>query len=227
MVRKLALIGTIISAISIVVILIFGILPLLMGDIDPVLYQQRDQLWENITIISVSVFITRIGLIIIFSSTLLKTNIFLMIGSIGAILVYSWYEINDMKNRFIPTNIYSPISRISGISGMIEFITVLCAVSFAIGSLIYFKRSMLMFTAGALIFIYVFFYIVFFSSVRDLIFGTDYSHERSIFTLIYFYFENVLVTFVGWSISFSEVSESKNKIDLMGTVFNLDSSHVN
>ncbi|MHA1511964.1 MAG: hypothetical protein ACTSRX_09630, partial [Promethearchaeota archaeon] len=160
MVRKLTLTGTLISAISMSLILIFGILPLLKGDIDPIVYQGQNQLRESINIISVSTFIARLGIIIIFSSTLLKTNFILMLGSFAGIFYFSWWEIMDLGNRFIPLNIYL---QISGISGTIQIVSVIGAVLFAIGSLMYYKRSKLMVTAGVLILIYALFYTFFLS----------------------------------------------------------------
>jgi len=224
LVRKLTLTGTLISAISMSLILIFGILPLLKGDIDPIVYQGQNQLRESINIISVSTFIARLGIIIIFSSTLLKTNFILMLGSFAGIFYFSWWEIMDLGNRFIPLNIYL---QISGISGTIQIVSVIGAVLFAIGSLMYYKRSKLMVTAGVLILIYALFYTFFLSSVIEMIFGTEISAEKSIFRIIYYSLDRFLFIFAGWLISFSPVAESKKRIDLMGTVFNLDSSHVN
>jgi len=220
LVRYLALIGSSISTISMLLVGIFGILPIIIGGIDPTVYNQRNQLREDINIISVALFIARIGIIMIFSSTLFKTNILLMLGSIAGIFVFGWGGINEVYivSRLFPRNTYLSIS------GMIEIATVIGAILFAIGCLLYYKKSKMIVIAGGLILIYVLFYTFFYSTVVNLIFKYEYTIERSIFGLVFFFFEKVLFAFAGWYISFSNTSESNKKIDLMESTFDFNSN---
>ena len=221
--RHLALIGTLISTISMILIIIYGILPLLIGKIDPTEYLHRDELRKDINIISVAQSMARIGIIMIFYSTIFNTNILMMIGSIGGIWCFILVGINGIYelDRFLPSNI------LSFMFVSTQFISVISVILFAIGCILFYKRSKLLAIDGAIILIYILFYIFLYSTIINLIYGAAGSMGNTIFGLVFFSFENIIFAFVGWPISFSTPSESNKRIDLMETVFNLDSSFVN
>ena len=192
-----------------------------MGKIDPTEYLHRDELRKDINIISVAQLMARIGIILIFYSTIFKTNILMVLGSIGGIWFFILVGITGIYrlDLLLPPNIYSFIEST-------QIVAVLSQIIFAIGCLLFYKRSKLMAIAGAIILIYILFYIFLYSTVIILIYGAVGLKGNTIFGLVFFSFQYIIYIFAGWSISFSITSESNKRIDLMETVFNLDSSFV-
>ena len=224
MVRYLTLIGTFICTISMILVGIFGMIPLIMGEIDPTIYYSLNSIKKEINIISISLFAARIGIIIIFISTLFKTNIVMILGSIAGILVFFWGGMNEIY--YVKPLIF-PIAFHSFMSTNIDIVTLIAAILFALGSLLFYKKSKMIVVAGAMLLIYTLFYLFLYSIVIDLIFGTTQSVERRTFSILFFFFEKVIIAFTGWYISFSTTSKSKKEIDLGETPFNFDSSFVN
>ena len=221
MVRYLTLIGTFICTISMILVGIFGMIPLIMGEIDPTIYYSINTLKNEINIISISLFTARIGIIIIFISTLFKTNIVMILGSIAGILVFVWGGMNEIYH--VKPLIF-PIAFLSFMSTNIDIVTLIAAILFALGSLLFYKKSKMIVVAGTMLLIYALFYLFLYSIVIDLIFGTAQSVEKRTFNIFFFFFEKVIIAFTGWYISFSTTSISNKRIDLMETTFDFNSS---